>query len=138
MMLRGGYQTKFPQQPNPTENQIQEAQIRDSHRKKVTNAKINASHWWKYPKIIQGDKVYMKRSSKTKKIVSQFDPTPHMVTDVQGSHYELAADNNHNNAHTIFRHISDIKLYKPYQHPQRYQVQTQVQLPKQYPCQPLF
>ena len=62
----------------------------------------------------------VKRSSKTNKFVSQFDPTPHMVTDVQGSRYELVADNDHNNAHFIFRHISDMKLYKPYQHPQRY------------------
>ena len=54
------------------------------------------------------------------KFVSQFDPTPHMVTDVQGSRYEVVADNGHNNAHSIFRHISDIKLYKPYQYPQRY------------------
>ena len=42
-----------------------------------------------------------------------------MVTDVQGSCYEIVTDNDHNNAHTIFRHISDIKLYKPYQHPQK-------------------
>ena len=121
MMLRVGYQTKFPQQTNPTENQIQEAKIRDSHRKEVASAKIDASCWRKYPKIIQGDKVLVKRSSKTNKFVSQFDPTPHMVTDVQGSRYELVADNDLNNAHSIFRHISDIKLYKPYQHPQRYQ-----------------
>lgn len=40
-----------------------------------------------------------------------------MVTDVQGSRYELVADNDYNNRHTIFRHISDIKLYKPKQHP---------------------
>ena len=82
MMLRGGYRTKFPQQPNPAENQIQEAKIRDSHKKEVANATINASRWRKYPKIIQGDKVLVKRSSKTNKSVSQFDPTPHMVTDV--------------------------------------------------------
>ena len=119
-MLRGGYRTKFPQQPNPTENQIQEAKIHDSHRKEVANAKINASCWQKYPKIIQGDKVLVKRSSKTNKFVSQFNPTPHMVTDVRGSCYELVADNDHNNVHTIFKHISDIRLYKPYQHPQRY------------------
>ena len=43
-----------------------------------------------------------------------------MVTDVQDSCYELVADNDYNNMHTIFRNISDIKLYKPYQHPQRY------------------
>ena len=43
MMLRGGYRTKFPQQHNSTENLIQEAKIRDSHRKEVANAKINAS-----------------------------------------------------------------------------------------------
>ena len=48
-----------------------------------------------------------------------------MVTDVQGSRYELVADDDHNNAHTIFRHISDIKLYKPYQHPQKYHSPTQ-------------
>ena len=65
MMLRGGYQTKFPQQPNPTENQIQEAKIRDSHRKEVASSKINASRWQKYTKIIQGDKVLVKRSLKT-------------------------------------------------------------------------
>ena len=117
MMLRGGYRTKFPQQTNRTENHIQETKIRDSHRKEVANAKINASRWRKYPKIIQGDKVLVKRSSKTHKLVSQFDPTPHMVTDVQGSRCELVADNDYNNAHSIFRHISDIKLYKPYQHP---------------------
>ena len=120
MMLRGGYRTKFPQQPNPTENQIQEAKIRDSHRKEVANAKINASRWRKYPKIIQGVKVLVKRSSKTNKFESQFDPTPYMVTDVQGSLYELVAGNDHNNAHSIFRQISDIKLYKRYQYPQRY------------------
>ena len=79
MMLRGGYRTKFPQQSKPTENQIQGGKISDSHRKEVTNAKINASRWRKYPKIIQGDKVLVKRSSKTNKFVSQFDPTPHMV-----------------------------------------------------------
>ena len=67
----------------------------------------------------------VKRSSKTNKFVSQFDPTPHMVTGVQGSRYELVADNDHNNVHSIFRHISDIKLYKPYQHPQRYYPPTQ-------------
>lgn len=117
MMLRGGYRTKFPQQPNPTENQIQEAKIHDSHRKEVANAKINASRWRKYPKIIQGDRVLVKRSSKINKFASQFNPTPHMVTDVQGSRYELVADNDYNNRHTIFRHISDIKLYKPKQHP---------------------
>ena len=130
MMLRGGYWTTFPQQTNPTENQIQDTKIRDSHRKVVTNAKINASRWRKYPKIIQGDKALVKRSSKTNKFVSQSDPTPHMVTDVQGSRYELVADNDHNNVHTIFRHISDIKSYKPYQRPQRYHkphpVQTQI------------
>ena len=120
MMLRGGYRTKFPQQPNPTENQIQEAEIHDSHSKEVVNAKINVSHRRKYPKIIQGDKVLVKRSSKTNKFVSQFDPTPHTVTDVQGSRYELVADNDYSNMYTIFRHISEIKLYKPYQHPQRY------------------
>ena len=113
MMLRCGYRTKFPQQPNPTEKQIREAKICDNHRKEVANVKINASRWRKYPNIIQGYKVLVKRSSKTNKFVSQFDPTPHMVTDVQGSRYELVADNDHNNAHTIFRHISDIKLYKP-------------------------
>ena len=85
MMLRGGYRTKFPQQPNPTENQIQEVKIRDSHRKEVANDKINATRWRKYPKIIQGDKVLVRRSPKTNKFVSQFDPTPHMLTDVQGS-----------------------------------------------------
>ena len=131
MMLRGGYWTKFPQQTNPTENQIQEAKIRDSHWKEVAIAKINASCWRKYPKIIQGDKVLVKRSSKTNKFVSQFDPTPQMVTDIQGSRYELVADNDHKTAHSIFRHISDIKLYKPHQHPQRYHphphpVQTQI------------
>ena len=142
MMLRGGYRTKFPQQTNPTENQIKEAKIGDSHRKEVANAKINASRWRKYPKIIQGDKVLVKRSSKTNKFVSQFDPVPHMVTDVQGSRYELVADSDHNNAHSIFRHVSDRKLYKPYQHPKGitppHPVQTQIQLPKQYPCQPRF
>ena len=129
MILRGGYQTKFPQRTNSTENQIYEAKIDDSHRKEVANAKINASCWRKYPKIIQGDKVLVKRSSKTNKFVSQFDPTTHMVTDVQCSRYELVADNDYHNARTIFRHISDIKLYKPYQHPQRYHphpVQTQI------------
>ena len=70
MMLRGGYRTKFPQQTNPTENQIQEAKIRDSHRKEVANAKSNASRRRKYPKIIQGDKVLVKRSSKTNKFES--------------------------------------------------------------------
>ena len=104
-MLRGGYRTKFPQQTNPTENQTQEAKIRDSHRKEVANAKINASRWRKYPKIIQRDKVLVKRSSKTNKFLSQLDPTPHKVTDVQGSRYEL---------------VADIKLYKTYQHTQRY------------------
>ena len=46
MMLRGGYRTKFPQQPNLTENQIQEAKIRDSHRKKgrQCQAKIPQDH----------------------------------------------------------------------------------------------
>ena len=107
----------FPQQPNPTENQILEAKIRNSHRKEVANAKINASHLRKYAKIIQGDKVFVKRSLKTNKFASQFDPTPHMVTDVQGSRYELVADNDYNNMHTIFRHISDIELYKHYQPP---------------------
>ena len=120
MILRGGYRTKFPQQPNPTKNQIEEAKIRDSHRKEVVNAKINASHWLKYPTIIQGDKVLVKRSSKTNKFVSQFDPTPHMVTDVQVRHYELVADNDYSNVYTIFRRINDIKLYKLYQQPQRY------------------
>ena len=107
----------------------------ESHRTKVANAKINAFRWRKYPKIIQGDKVLMKRSSKTNKFVSQFDPTPH-ITDVQGSRYELVADNDYYNMHTIFRHINDIKLYKPYQHSQRYHpyphpVQTQISPPKQ-------
>ena len=124
-MLRGGYRTKFPQQPNPTENQIQEAKICDSYRKEVANAKINASRWRKYPKIIQGGKVLVKRSSKTNKFASQFEPTLHMVTDVQDSLYELIADNDYNNMHSIFRHISDIKLYKPYQHHQRYHPPTQ-------------
>ena len=110
MLLRGGYRTKFPQQPNSTENQIQEVKISDSHRKEVANAKINASRWQKYAKIIQGDKVLVKRSSKTNKFASQFDPTPHMVTDEPGSCYELVADNDYNNMHTIFRNISDIKL----------------------------
>lgn len=93
-MLRGGYQTKFTQQPNPTEHQIQEAKIHDDHRKEVANTKINAYCWHKYPKIIQGDKILVKQSSKTNKFASLFDPTPYMVTDVQGSHYELAPDNN--------------------------------------------
>ena len=48
-----------------------------------------------------------------------------MVTDVQGSRYELVADNDHNNAHTIFRNISDTKLYKPYQHPPKVSAPTQ-------------
>ena len=119
-MLRAGYLKKFPRQPNPTENQIQEAKIRDSQRKEVTNVKINASSRRKYPNIIQGDKVLVKRPWKRNKFASQFDPKPHMVTDVQDSRYKLVADNDYNNMHTIFRNISDIKLYKPYQHPQRY------------------
>ena len=55
-----------------------------------------------------------------------------MVTDVQGSRYELVADNDHNNTHTIFRHISDIKLYKPYQHSQRYHPPLPTQSRHQY------
>ena len=96
------------------------------------------------PKIIQRDKVLVKQSSKTNKCVSQFDPTPHMVTDVQGSRYVLVADNDHNNAHTIFRHISDIKLYKLYQHPQRYRPPTPTQSIHKYsslnntPANPAF
>ena len=38
--------------------------------------------------------------------------------------YKVAAMN-YNNVYTIFRHISDIKLYKPYQHSQRYHISIQ-------------
>lgn len=55
-----------------------------------------------------------------------------MVTDVQGSRYELVADNDYNNRHTIFRHISDIKLYKPKQHPQKYHTLPSTQSRRKY------
>ena len=132
MMLKGRYRTKFSHLPNCTENQIQEEKIHDSHRKEVANFKINASSWQKYPNIIQGDKILEKQSSKTNTFLSQFDPTPHMVTYVQGSRYELVADNDYNNVHTIIRHISDIKQYKPYQHPQRYHSPSPTQSTHKY------
>ena len=73
------------------------------------------------PRLSRETKFWWSDHQQKKKIVSQFDPTPHMVTDVQGSCYELVADN-YNNVHTIFRHISDIKLCKPYQHPAQTQI----------------
>ena len=111
MLFRGGYRSKFPQQPNPTEHQIEEAKNRDSKRKNTTNAKVNSSRWRKYTDIIQGEKVLLKRQTGQNKYMSIYEQVPYTVTDVQGSRYELVKETDYDNSKKIYRHLNDIKKY---------------------------
>ena len=112
MLLRGGYRSKFPRRPNPTEHQIQEAKNRDSKKKYTTDAKINSSRWRKYTNIIQGEKVLIKRQIGRNKYSSMFERIPYTVTDIRGSRYELVKDTDYDNSQPIYRHLNDIKKYR--------------------------